>query len=75
MLPQLNAAFYVQLTCFEADPVQLDLVSGVVRVRLDGFLVEDERSVVVLNRLRFLALIEIGLSFRAAHSEQPETNA
>src|SRR5260370_17447096 len=74
LLSHLNAAFNVQFTRFKTDPVQLDLVTGVVRVRLGGFLVVDERGVVILNGLRFLTLVVIALALRAPHAHHSETN-
>ena len=64
----------LKFTRFEARTVQLDLVTGVVRVSFGGFLVVDECGVVVLNRLRFLTLVVIGLALRTACCEQSETN-
>ena len=74
LFPHLKAVFNVKFTRFEACPVQLDLVAGVVRISFDGFLVVDERGVVVLNRLRSFTLVVIGLALRTACCEQSETN-
>ena len=74
MFPQFNAVFNVQFARFKAYPVQLNFVIRVVRVCFDGFLIVDERGVVILNRFRFLTLVVVRLALRAARDEQSETN-
>ena len=74
MFPQFNTVFNVQFTRFKAYPVQLNLVIRVVRVCSGGFLIVDERGVVILNRFRFLTLVVVRLALRAARGEQSETN-
>src|SRR5207249_3984814 len=74
LIPQLDAALDVQFAGFKPCPVQLDLVAGIVRVRLGGFLVEVESGVVVLKCLRLLTLSEVGPALRATRCQESETN-
>src|SRR5207245_4458174 len=72
--PQLHSSLHMLLAGLEPNRIQLYLVGGVVRILLGSLLVEDERGVVILNRLCFFTLVEIGLALRTARCEQSESN-